>query len=97
MDLPKDVIERIQLDFRSRADLALKMLNEAVASQYIGDPRLLRCIVYLARGNTVTLSKMIEAAVADYRRVLFAAEYEGHDTRKPRHVRDFSKPFGKKR
>ena len=95
MDLPKDVVERIRLDFKGQADLALKMLNEAVASQYIGAPRLLRCIVYLARGNTVTLSKTIEAAIADYRRVLFAAEYEGHDTRKPRRVRNFSKPFGK--
>lgn len=96
MDLPEDIAERVRLDFGSQAEQAAKTLSEAAVSEMI-HPRVLRCIVYLSKGNTVTLGKMIEAAVADYRDVIFAAEYEDRDRRKPRHVRDFNKPFGKER
>ncbi len=96
MDLPDDIAERVRLDFGSQSEQAAKTLSEAAVAELI-HPRVLRCIVYLSRGNTVTLSKMIEAAVADYRDVIFAAEYEDRDKRKPRRVRDFNKPFGKER
>ncbi len=95
MALPPDVVERIRLDFGRQADEAMKLLNQAVASQYIGHPRILRAIVYLSKGQITSLNEMIEAAVANYKHVIFWAEYEDRDTRKPRHVRDFDKPFGK--
>ena len=95
MALPQDVVERIQLDFGRQADEALRMLRQAIAREYIDHPRVVRSIVYLSKGQITTLSEMIEAAVANYKNVIFWAEYEDRDRRNPRHVRDFNKPLGK--
>ncbi len=58
--------------------------------------RVLRCIIYLAKGNLEKLKHYTECANRDYRDVIYWAEYfEGEDKTKPRRVRNFNKPFGK--
>ena len=54
------------------------------------DDHLIRCALYLAKGNLEELKKQIAIGKANYRDLLMAAEYDG----KAR-IRDFTKPFQK--
>jgi hypothetical protein len=92
--LPKDIQDRLHLDFKQEYDLAAKLLSDLyieMSTEY-GDFksfRIHRCIIYLAAGNLNKLNNCISGAKSDFRDIIVAAEYDNEDNQ----VRDFIKPF----
>jgi len=97
MTFEDDIIERINIDFGEKASDASQMLIEAIAkNRHLKTNRVLRCIIYLAKGNLTDLLNYIESANIDTRDVIFWAEYTGiAETRTPKRIRDFDKTFDK--
>ncbi len=93
MALPPDVVVRIQVDFGARAAEATHVL-ESRADIANETARVFRCVVFLAQGDLDRLVQLAEQASADYRDVIFWAEYVDHDAASPRRVRDFNRQFG---
>lgn len=87
--LPEDIISRVKRDFS--ADQVTSVL--ARLSSYDGkEPaRVIRCIVQLSNGSEERLSQNLVTAMADYRDILYFAEYDQEDKRRF----DFRKPFPK--
>jgi hypothetical protein len=90
--MPPDIQSRIKREFAPEDFYpAIKAINTWDATQKgLIDDRLIRCAVFLAKGNMAVLEQQIALGMMDYRDLIVAAEYEG-DIR----VRDFSKPFMK--
>ena len=95
MTFKDDIIERINSDFGENASKATTMLLDAINKvDYLKTDRIIRCIIYLAKGNLTELDKYIETATFDPRDVMFWAEYVGiGENEKPKRVRDFNKLF----
>jgi len=95
MTFKDDIIERVNTDFGERADEATVTLIDAISKvDYLKTERVIRCIIYLAKGNLTDLNKYIETATFDTRDVMFWAEYEGiKENENPKRVRDFNKTF----
>jgi hypothetical protein len=62
-------------------------------TDYLNHPRILRCIVFLAKGNIDELRRQIEIAAYDPRDVMMAAEYERPMDKSPLRIRNFNEPF----
>jgi hypothetical protein len=84
-----DILAQVQKDFGAEAGKALALLARALPEAQ----RVLRCIVFLAKGNLEELSSLMTAAATDYRDVIFWAEYVDHEAPHPRQVRDFNRSF----
>jgi len=85
--LPADVVAKIAADFpHERLDSVLAILDEYKG---VEGPRIIRCIIHLASGSTNQLLDLIANANADYRNVVYWAEYDRDDRR----IRDFTQPF----
>lgn len=71
------------------------MLIDAINKvDYLKTDRIIRCIIFLAKGNLTDLDKYIEKATYDTRDVMLWAEYEkfnGYLNYK--RLRDFNKAF----
>jgi len=95
MTFKDDINERIQTDFVENASKATTMLIDAIKKvDYLKTDRVIRCIIFLAKGNLTDLNKYIETATFDTRDVMLWAEYEGlKENEKPKRVRDFNKNF----
>lgn len=95
MTFKDDIKERIQTDFGENASKATTMLIDAIKKiDYLKTDRVIRCIIFLAKGNLTDLNKYIETATFDTRDVMLWAEYEGlKENEKPKRVRDFNKTF----
>lgn len=85
--LPDDILARLASDFpnESTGELA------AVLREYDGPERfrVIRCVVHIAAGNTHALVKNVESAAADYRDVIYWAEYDADGQR----IKDYNNPF----
>jgi hypothetical protein len=71
------------------------MLKKAIEkSDCLKTDRVIRCIIFLSKGNVADLKKYIETATNDTRDVMLWAEYEKltGDTNFKR-IRDFNKTF----
>jgi hypothetical protein len=69
--LPVDVMARLNMDFGDRAD--------AVAALFLAqrlDERLVRCIVFAARGSVSRVQELIALAQKDFRDLIVTAEYD---------------------
>lgn len=95
MTFKDDIVNRINADFGENANLATTMLIDAITKvDYLKTDRIIRCIIFLAKGNLTDLNKYIETATFDTRDVMLWAEYEGlKENEKPKRVRDFNKTF----
>ncbi|HLN96079.1 MAG TPA: hypothetical protein VK183_10640 [Flavobacterium sp.] len=95
MTFTPDISTRIQTDFSENAAEAAKRLRNAILqTDYLRTPRVIRCIVFLAKGNLAELDRFIETAVYDPRDVMLWAEYEGaYANGNLRRVRDFNNSF----
>jgi hypothetical protein len=72
-----DIITRINADFGENVNKATIMLIDAITKvDYLKTDRVIRCIIFLAKGNLADLNKYIEAATFDTRDVMLWAEYE---------------------
>jgi hypothetical protein len=89
MGLTKDVVAFVQEEFGKDATAALRALEREPT--FVRSSRLVRSVVFLAEGNIRLLRALIEHAKAEYRDVLFWAEYSKLETDHPRHVRDFTR------
>lgn len=95
MTFKDDINEKIQTDFGENASKATTMLIDAINKvDYLKTDRVIRCIIFLAKGDLTDLNKYIETATFDTRDVMLWAEYEGlNENEKPKRVRDFNKNF----
>jgi len=86
-----DIYQKIQCDFGANASLAMQELDKLDAeSKGLVGPRLVRALVYLAKGDIEALKKAIDLARTDWRDILLQAEYSYP---KNIRVRDFDKTF----
>lgn len=95
MTFKDDINARIRTDFEENSSKAMTMLLDAINKvEYLITDRVIRCIVFLAKGNLTDLNKYIETATFDPRDVVLWAEYEGlKENEKPKRVRDFNQTF----
>jgi hypothetical protein len=94
MKLAKDILVRVTEEFGACAGKAIELL-EAVPSPLTERVRTLRCIVFLAEGDLRLLPLLVEHAFADYRDIIFWAEYRDWESERPQRIRNFGRPFGK--
>ena len=85
-----DVYQKIEKDFGSDLNLAIELIETVDAhSKGLVSDRILRAIVFLAKGDIDRLKQVIELSRTDYRDVLWQAEYHfGEDRRY-----DFNRTF----
>lgn len=77
MEFKDDINARIQTDFGENSIRATKMLIDVIKKvDYLKTDRVIRCIIFLAKGNLKDLSKYIERATIDTRDIMLWAEYE---------------------
>lgn len=94
--LPEDIITRVRQDFtEDDAVVILQLLKELKERKFfhglLGD-RVLRCIVFVAKGN---FEKFADAVYCgDYRDLIIQAEYDGWMGEEHR-IRNFEFPFSK--
>ena len=95
MTFKEDIIARIKGDFGNNSDKALIMLKDAIIkTDYLKTDRIIRCILFLAKGNLIELNKIIETATFDTRDVMLWAEYEKlNSDLNYKRQRDFNKSF----
>lgn len=89
MNLPPDIELRIERDFVDMAE------RSAVKELFVGlevqeKERVVRCILFVAKGNLDMLRKMEVLARTDYRDVIMAGEYEYPTDRR---LRNLNEPF----
>jgi hypothetical protein len=89
MGLTKDVIAFVQDEFGKDATSALGALEREPS--FLACSRIVRSVVFLAAGDIRLLRMLIEHAIAEYRDVLFWAEYSRLEKDHPRRVRDFTR------
>lgn len=95
MTFKDDINVRIRTDFGENSNKATTRLIDAINKvDYLKTDRVIRCIIFLAKGNLTDLNRYIETATYDTRDVMLWAEYEGlKENEKPKRVRDFNKTF----
>ncbi|RZJ98861.1 MAG: hypothetical protein EOO46_23730 [Flavobacterium sp.] len=95
MTFKEDIKEKIDADFGERSKQAFDVLKSAIEKiGYLKTDRVIRCIIFLSKGNIEDLKKYIDAATFDTRDVMLWAEYDklnGDLNYKRR--RDFNKTF----
>lgn len=85
--LPADIASKIATDFAHEPlERVLAQVHEYQGAEKI---RVIRCIIYLAKGSLEQLLQLIGTAQTDYRDVIYRAEYDRED----RQVRRFDLPF----
>ncbi len=94
--LPPDVGARLRADYpETHAEVTREIESFISAHDYLAHPRIVRCIIHLARTRGQSLQWALEVGAGDPRDVMLLAEYEGlSEDETPRQVRDFNKPFG---
>ena len=95
MTFKDDIIKKINEDFGESSSEVIKVLNKAIdKTDYLKTDRVIRCIIFLSKGNLGDLKKYIETATNDTRDVVLWAEYKKltGDTNFKR-IRDFNKTF----
>ncbi|WP_194778652.1 hypothetical protein [Pararhodonellum marinum] len=95
MTFKDDINSKIQTDFGQNANKATTILIDAINKvDYLKTDRVIRCIIFLAKGDLTDLERYIETATFDTRDVMLWAEYEGlKENENPKRVRDFNKTF----
>ena len=85
-----DIYQKIELDFGDDLNPAIEQVEilDARSKGLIGD-RMLRAMVFLAKGNIERFKQVIELGRTDYRDVLWQAEYDCGEEQ----LYDFNKTF----
>ncbi len=86
-----DIHERVMRDFAT--DLHAQVESELRKMKSNLEPgrhsRIVRCVLYLAKGDVEVLRHHIKNALDDFRDVIWWAEYDAADNR----LHDFNQPF----
>ena len=89
MHFATDIATRIKQDFPALdVQLVTELLIEFQKDTNSGD-RILRCLLYVARGRFNYLADAIVLARHDFRDLIVSAEYDPNMER----IRDFNQPF----
>lgn len=90
-----DIKKKIESDFLNNSKEVYKLFEEAINKHdYLNNNRIIRCIIYLSKGNIETLKHSIKQAVSDPRDVMLWAEYINLGAgQNPKRIRDFNKTF----
>lgn len=90
MEIAIDIQKKLELDFGSELSFAKDEIEAlyAATNWQISD-KMIRSIIYLAKGDFTLLKSTIELARKDYKDVLWQAEYNRGDDQ----LRDFNKTF----
>lgn len=91
-----DISKKLAVDFGGDATVAKMIINKAIDKhKYLNHPRIIRCILYLAKGSFADLEKNVTAAIYDPRDVFMWAEYidTNEDPKTPKRLRAFNKTF----
>ena len=85
-----DIYQKIEKDFGSDLKQAIEQINilDARSKGLVSD-RMLRAMVFLAKGNIERFKQVIELGRTDYRDVLWQAEYDCGEEQ----IYDFNKTF----
>ena len=77
MILKDDINRRIETDFREQSNEVVEILKNAIEkTEHLKTDRIIRCIIFLSKGNLNELLKNIEVAINDPRDIMLWAEYE---------------------
>lgn len=89
MNLPKDILDKINSDFpdTEERELIIEILSSLEVNE---SERVIRCILFTAAGNLDRLGNLEALAKTDYRDVIMAGEYEYPSVKR---INDFNKPF----
>lgn len=88
--LPEDIINELGKDFVDYSEfLNIKQKLEVFYNTFEDSSRIIRCILYLAKGDYHNIQYLIEVAMNDWRDLIFQAEYDSGWN----HIRDFNQPF----
>ena len=95
MNFKPDIENKIITDFGDNSDRAFEILENSIAqTDYLKTDRIVRCIIFLSKGDLTDLAKFITVAINDPRDVMLWAEYEEHGKLENyRRIRDFNKTF----
>ena len=88
-DVPADIRERLADEYPGETFFEAVRLVESLDLE----PRVLRSVVFLAGGRFGDLRRFAQRAEADWRDVVFWAEFEDHESADPRRVRSMQEPF----
>lgn len=85
-----DILQKIEKDFAEHHQFAIKQI-EVFDAKHKGllTDRILRAVVFLAKGNSEKLMQVLALAETDYRDVLWQAEYDRNEQR----IYDFNQSF----
>ena len=97
MTFKEDIQQRIKLDFKDSAGKAIELLCNAISeTDYLKTDRVIRCIIFLAKGDLINLKECIDIARFDTRDVMLWAEYEKLEGELNfKQIRDFNNTFDK--
>ena len=98
MKFKDDILQKIKLDFNDSTDKVVDILTDAISkTDYLKTDRIIRCIIYLSKGDLDELRHQINIAIGDPRDVMLYAEYENLNDKdfKYKRVRDFNNTFDK--
>ena len=95
MTFKEDIIRRIQTDFSDKSSEVFETLKNAIENTaYLKTDRVIRCIIFLSKGNINELNRLINVAINDTRDVMLWAEYEKlNGNFNYKRIRDFNKTF----
>lgn len=94
MTFKADIRRKIITDFGEASHHAFDILEKAIRkSGFLKTDRIIRCIIFLAKGNIEDLKKCTDAATIDTRDVMLWAEYEKLNDLNYKRRRDFNKAF----
>ena len=95
MTFKEDIIRKINIDFADNSEKAIGILKNAInKTNFLKTDRVIRCIIFLAKGNIDDLNKYIEAATFDTRDVMLWAEYKKlNGDLNYKRIRDFNNTF----
>lgn len=90
-----DIKNRISEKFENNSFEVFNLIEEKLKEfDYLNNPRIIRCILFLADNDLEKLKNYIDVAVSDPRDVMFWAEYENiDDINNTERVRDFNNTF----
>lgn len=82
MTFTDDIATRIVNDFGENSNKAASILRDAITkADYLKTDRVIRCILFLAKGNLMDLNKYIETAIPLLARVSIRASQQPNPKR----------------
>jgi hypothetical protein len=95
MTFKPDIVRKTQTDFADKSSEVFETFKDAIENtENLKTDRVIRCIIFLSKGNIDELNRLIKVAINDTRDVMLWAEYENLNSNfNYKRIRDFNKTF----